>query len=175
MYQSELMHFTILAILILFSPFLPTCVLLLLDNVLIRFALVLILLYLINIGPTAGIFGLMMVSLLYLERNRRKVSIATKQIDLMDWTKPENATTESSSLSQTTVPVNEFDTPNENTSYYIPSDNYDNDIFEPVAPTINEKSVLQSIYPLNNSGSGTNSDKVYEDLGFGHIDGLERN
>ena len=42
------------------------------------------------------------------------------------------------------------------------------DRFEPVAPTINEKNVLATIYPLENS-SGSGSNKLYEELGFGHV------
>ena len=49
---------------------------------------------------------------------------------------------------------------------YLPHETC-SDNFEPVAPTINEKAVLSTIYPLNGSTS-----TLYEQLGFGHIRGL---
>jgi hypothetical protein len=175
MYRSELSYFIILTVIILFSEFLPSQILLLLDNFIIRIFIVLILLYLISIGPTAGILGLIAIAILYLERNKRKVVIAKKKLDSMDWTLPNQATVEEASKPQTTVPVNTFDKPDENESYYIPNDTCDTDNFEPVAPTINQKNVLSSIYPLNKKGaeSGISSDQLYEELGFGHIPGVE--
>ena len=134
-----------------------------------------LLLYLISIGPTAGILGLVAVSMMYLERNRRKVVVAAKKLDSMDWTRSEFATVEEASKPQTTVPVNEFDKPDDFESDFLPSDTCDSGNFEPVAPTINEKAVLSTIYPLPGSRteSATASDDLYEQLGFGHIQGVE--
>ena len=58
---------------------------------------------------------------------------------------------------------------------YMPHDTCDSGNFEPVAPTINEKAVLSTIYPLNKSGpeSGTAADQLFEKMGFGHIRGVE--
>lgn len=84
MYPREFVYFIILTVLILSTPILPTELLLLLDNIAVRIVIILVLLYLINIGPTAGIFGVMTIALLYLERNRRKVAMAVKKIDLLD-------------------------------------------------------------------------------------------
>jgi hypothetical protein len=112
---------------------------------------------------------------MYLERNRRKVVVAAKKIDLMDWKRPEQATVEEAGEPQKTVPVNEFDKPDEEEYDYMPKETCKSGQFEPVAPTINEKAVLSSIYPLNRNGpeSGTASDQLYEELGFGHIRGVE--
>jgi hypothetical protein len=175
MYRSELTYFVVLTVIILFSQFLPTGLLLALDNFIIRIAIVMLLLYLISLGPTAGIMGLVAVSSMYLERNRRKVVVATNKIDLMDWERPEYATVEEASKPQTTVPVNEFDKPDEEEYDYMPHETCDSGNFEPVAPSINEKAVLSTIYPLNKNGpeSGTGSDELFEQLGFGHIKGLE--
>lgn len=175
MYRSELTYFVVLTVIILFSQFLPTGLLLALDNFIIRIAIVMLLLYLISIGPTAGIMGLVAVASMYLERNRRKVVVAAKKIDLMDWERPEYATVEEASKPQTTVPVNEFDKPDEEEFDYMPHETCKSGDFEPVAPTINEKAVLSTIYPLNKNGpeSGTGSDELFEQLGFGHIKGLE--
>lgn len=175
MYQVELPYFIVLTLVLLFSQFLPTELLLLLDNFIVRILIVLSLLYLISIGPTAGIFGLIAIGSLYLERNRRKVSAATKKIDLMDYDCPKQASVEEASKPQQTVPVNEFDIPNAVESDFLPSEGCDSGNFEPVAETINQKAVLNTIYPLyrNKPESGSGSTELYEKLGFGHIKGLE--
>jgi hypothetical protein len=175
MYRTELTYFIVLTVIILFSQFLPTNLLLLLDNVVVRILIVLALLYLISLGPTAGILGFMAVSVIYLERNRRKVSVAVNKLNKMDWSESKQATVEEASEPQKTVPVNEFDKPQEEEFDYMPHDTCDSGNFEPVAPTINEKAVLSTIYPLNKSGpeSGTAADQLFEELGFGHIRGVE--
>ena len=175
MYRTELAYFIVLTVIILFTQFLPTGLLLLLDNFLIRILVVLLLLYLISLGPTAGILGLMAIATMYLERNKRKVVVAAKKLDEMDWNLPKQATVKEASKPQTTVPVNEFDKPNEEESDFFPVETCDSGNFEPVAPTINEKAVLSTIYPLHKTGpeAGDGSDELYEKLGFGHIPGVE--
>ena len=175
MYRTELTYFIVLTVIILFSQFLPTDILLLFDNFVVRIAIVFALLYLISLGPTAGILGLIAVSVMYLERNRRKVVVATKKIDLMDWSRPEQATVEEASEPQKTVPVNEFDKPDEEEFDYMPHETCKSGQFEPVAPSINEKAVLSTIYPLSGQSAeaGDGSNNLYEDLGFGHIEGVE--
>ena len=172
MYQTELIYFIILTVIVLFSQFLPSGLLLLLDNFLIRISVVFALLYLISLGPTAGIMGLMAIAVIFLERNKRKVEIAAKKLDLMDWSRESRASTiEEASKSQTTIPVNDFDKNTEKETYYIP-DNKTCDIsdlsdFEPIGTSINEKTVLSTIPPASSSS------KLYEELGFGHINRLE--
>lgn len=168
MYQTELIYFIVLTVIILFSQFLPTGILLYLDNFLVRIVVVFSLLYLISKGPTAGILGLMAISIIYLERNKRKVEIAAKKLDLMDWSRENHATIEDATTAQLTIPVNDFDKKTEENTYYIP-ENKTCDIsdFEPVGPSINEKAVLSTIPPASSSN------RLYEELGFGHINGLE--
>jgi hypothetical protein len=175
MYRTELTYFIVLTVIILFSQFLPSGLLLALDNIIIRIGIVMFLLYLISLGPTAGILGLVAVAVIYLERNRRKVVIAAKKIDLMDFDFPKQATVEEASMPQKTVPVNEFDKPDEEESYYMPTESCDSGEFEPIAPTINEKAVLNTIYPLRKDEpeAGDGSADLFELLGFGHIKGLE--
>ena len=175
MYRTELTYFIVLTVIILFSQFLPSGLLLLLDNFLIRILVVLLLLYLITLGPTAGILGLMAIAVMYLERNKRKIVVAAKKLDLIDWTRKEYATVEEAATAQTTVPVNEFDKKTDEESYYVPDKTCDITDFEPAGPTINEKAVLSTIYPLSGQSAeaGSGSNKLYEDLGFGHIDGVE--
>ena len=173
MYRAELFFFIILTLIILSSPFLPNNLLLLLDNVIIRITMIILLLYLISIGPTAGIFGLMALSILYLERNRRKVDIAIKKLDAMDVHRPNYATVKEASQPQKTVPVKPFDTPEQTEFDFLPADTCDSGNYEPIAPTINQKAVLTSIYPLNGNDSVSSSEALYEKLGFGHIQGIE--
>lgn len=175
MFQSELSYFIVLSVVILLSPLVPTAVLLPLDNVIVRIGVVILLLFLISLGPTAGIVGLMAIAILYLERNRRKVSVALQKLDQMDNQRPEQATVEEASQPQKTVPVNEFDVPKPEETDYFSHETCDSGEFEPVAPTINEKAVLATIYPLDRHGpeSGTGSNSLFEKLGFGHIPGLE--
>lgn len=84
MYPTELVYIIICTILILMSSFLPTGLLLLLDNIIVRIALLCFLLYVIRIGSTATIIVFMTIAILYLERNRRKVAIARKKLDAME-------------------------------------------------------------------------------------------
>jgi hypothetical protein len=110
----------------------------------------------------------MAISIIYLERNKRKVEIAAKKLDLMDWSRENHATIEDATTAQLTIPVNDFDKKTEENTYYIP-ENKTCDIsdFEPVGPSINEKAVLSTIPPASSSN------RLYEELGFGHINGLE--
>jgi len=175
MNQVEVTYFILFAVIILLCPFFPTALLLVLDNIVVRIAAILVLLYLINIGPTVGIMGLMAFALLYLERNRRKVKIAAKKLDEMDFYQSRPATVQEASQPQKTVPVNEFDRPNHTETPNMPQDDTcDITNFEPVAPTINEKEVLASIYPLERDApeSGSASDHFFEKLGFGHVEGV---
>lgn len=174
MYSSELPYFIILTVIILLAPVLPARLLLTFDHVIIRVGMVLLLLYLISVGPTAGIFGLIAIGVLYLERNRRKIENAVKKLDAMDIHLPNQATVQQASEPQKTVPVREFDTPDEEEYNFLPKDDTcDITNFEPVAPSINQKAVLSSIYPLSQNESGSASNELYEELGFGHIDGVE--
>jgi prepilin signal peptidase PulO-like enzyme (type II secretory pathway) len=174
MYRSELTYFIVLSLIIILTPLLPTSLLLLLDLVIVRIGVVLLLLYLISMGPTAGIFGLMAICVIYLERNRRKVDLAKKKLDKMDFTKSRPATVEEASTPQKTVPVRSFDQPDNNETDFLPIEEpCDITMFEPVAPSINEKTVLSTVYPLGNNESGSGSNDLYEKLGFGHINGVE--
>lgn len=177
MFSSELVYFLILSIVFLAAPFLPTAVLLSLDHMVLRIAMVIGLLFLIRMGPTAGIFGLMAFAALYVERNRRKVDVALQKLDAMDPEMPQPALVSVALQPQKTVPVKPFDTPDEEEVFFIPHDvdePCDITQFEPVAPTINQKGVLQTVYPLNGGeGAVSSSAELYEMLGMGHLQGVE--
>jgi hypothetical protein len=175
MFQTELSYFIVLSLVILFSQFVPTDVLMPLDSIIVRIGIVISLLFLISLGPTAGIIGLVAIASLYLERNRRKVSVAIQKLDQMDIHRPNQATVEEASQPQKTVPVNEFSVPTPEETDYFSTETCDSGQFEPIAPSINEKEVLATIYPLQKHGpeAGTGSNSLFEKLGFGHIPGLE--
>ena len=132
-----------------------------------------VLLYSIQIGPTVGIFGLLAISALYLERNRRKVGIALKKLDAMEVPKAPQATVEEASRPQMTVPVRNFDTPSPVESTFLPEDDGSETNFEPIAPSINQKSVMSTIYPLSSSSSGSGAQHLFEKMGLGHLEHVE--
>ena len=171
MYPNELFYFIVLTITIVVIPFLPTNLLLLLDNLVIRIVIVIALIYTVHVGPTVGIFGLIMICLLYLERNHRKVSHAIKKLDEMDVHAPVQATVKQMGEAQQTVPVHAFDTPADTESDFMAHDDQADSVFEPVDASINQKSVLSSIYPLkkNDFELKSSADELFEQMGFGHV------
>jgi hypothetical protein len=175
MFRNEIQYFVILTILILSAPFLPSGLLILLDNFIVRLGMIAALLYCIHIGPTVAIFGLIAISALYLERNRRKVGLALEKLDAMEVPHAPQATVKEASTPQKTVPVRQFDIPAPTESVYVPEDNGSNqdDNFEAIAPSINQKAVLSTIYPLSSSSSGSGAQHLFEKLGVGHLDGVE--
>jgi len=175
MFRNEIQYFVVLTILILLAPFLPSGLLILLDHLIVRLVMIAVLLYCIRIGPTVGIFGLIAIAALYLERNRRKVGLALEKLDAMEVPSAPQATVKEASTPQKTVPVREFDIPAPTEFVYVPEDNgSDQDSnFEPIAPSINQKAVLSTIYPLSSNSSGSAAQHLFEKMGVGHLDGVE--
>lgn len=178
MYRSELPYFIGFSLIILLVPFLPSSILLLADNLLVRILLVLLLIFLISCGPTAGLFGLLAIGVIYLERNRRKVIVARKKFDAIDANYKPQMTVEEASKPQQTVPVIPFNIPpRDDEMPYIPTDECGSDNWEPVAPSMNMKNVLHTSYPMSKDGpeegASPELDEFYEKQGFGHIDGVE--
>jgi hypothetical protein len=75
------------------------------------------------------------------------------------------ATVEEASRPQQTVPVQEFDVPEQDEMTFLPQEDALSE-FEPVAPSMNQKTVLSSIY---SDGSASATQHIYEKLGFGHV------
>ncbi len=178
MYRSELPYFITFAVIILITPFLPSSILLMFDLLLIRITVVLLLLYLIRIGPTAGLFGLFAVGVIYLERNRRKALSAKSKLDMMDINTPPQMSVSQESKPQQTVPVLPFNIPlRDDEMPFMPSDDTGTDMFEPVAESINMKNALHASYPSNgyHSGEGASHEleNLYESHGLGHLSGVE--
>jgi hypothetical protein len=175
MFRNEIQYFVVLTALVLLAPFLPSGLLILLDNLIVRLGMIAVLLYCIHIGPTVGIFGLIAIASLYLERNRRKVGLALEKLDAMEVPHAPQATVKEASTPQKTVPVRQFDIPAPTEYVYVPEDNGSNqdDNFEAIAPSINQKAVLSTIYPLSSSSSGSGAQDLFEKMGVGHLDGVE--
>lgn len=170
----DLVYWIVFGLIVLVSPMLSTDLLLWLDHLLIRVALVVFLIYLVKMNPIMGIFGLLAVGVLFVERNRRKVDRALKKLEEMDVHSPKEATVEEASRPQQTVPVRPFDSPDEDEFDFLPKEDSFTDLnFDPVAPSINYKSTLASIYPHKGSPSPSSVEGLYEDLGFGHVKGVE--
>ena len=181
MQRSELFVFVLSVCIILISSFLPSGILLLLDYLIVRAVLVIVLLVMMNMGPTAGIFFLMAIAVLYLERNRRKVSLARDKLDELDVSQPTQAPVEVAYIPQKNVPVNTFDHAPILESDFLPDGIFTTadtlevlpsgtGEFYPVDSSINQKDVLPTIY---DSGSASVANGMYEDAGFGHIVGVE--
>ena len=175
MFRNEIQYFVVLTALVLLAPFLPSGLLILLDNLIVRLGMIAALLYCIHIGPTVGIFGLIAIASLYLERNRRKVGLALEKLDAMEVPHAPQATVKEAGTPQKTVPVRQFDIPAPTESVYVPEDNgsHQDDNFEAIAPSINQKAVLSTIYPLSSTSSGSGAQHLFEKMGVGHLDGVE--
>jgi hypothetical protein len=169
MYQVEIKYVITLALIFIITPMLPSGVLLSFDNILVRITAILMCLYLISIGSTAGLFGVMAIAALYLERNRRKITVAKTKLDLMDVNSPAQMTVEEAGEPQKVVPVRRFAEPSEDEMPYIPSETCGSDDYYPIGESINEKEILPTIDP-NNARRAAN---LYEESGFGHVAGVE--
>lgn len=168
MYPKDYTYFIFLSTVILLSPLLPTKSLLLLDTLPVRVFIAFVLLFLMSLSPFIGIFGFIAMGVLYVERNRRKVAYAIKKLDQMDVHAPKQATIVEASTPQKTVPVPSFDEPDEEEISFLPKEEGFNDLHFDTASSINEKSTLSSIYPLEE-----NTTNFYEKMGVGHVPGVE--
>ena len=165
MTPTELTYITVCDIIMVTSQFLPSSLLFLLDNIVVRILAVCLLIYVIRAGPTASIIVFMTVAVLFLERNRRKVGEALKKLDAMEV--PKHADVSVAYEKTAPVDVPSFSIPESVESDFLPHDTHISDVFEPVDVSINQKAVLTTIYPLNEL-----ADELYEKMGFGHIEGV---
>lgn len=177
MRQAEVPLFVGLILVIVSAPFLPTPLLLLLDGLIVRTLSAVFLLYMVSMGPLPAVFGFVALALLYMERNRRKVEKGLTKWNALDAESRPLASVKEAHAAQTTVHVAPFDTPRETETEYSPLEEEPMDIsvFEPVAPSLNEKAVLASSYPVSHQAatSTTSLSSIYEQLGFGHIRQVE--
>lgn len=189
MRQAEIPLFFLQVLVVVVAPFLPTETLLLLDSILVRIIMAALLLYFTSVGPVTAVFGFAAIALLYMERNRRKVQGGLKKWDELEAVsgKAVGAPVEEAHRAQTTVRVAPMEAPHGEETPYEPLERGDGgdggnggdggeepmdvSMFDPVAPTQNEKVVLASAYPVSHqSVSSTASlESIYEQLGVGHV------
>lgn len=151
---------------ILLSGFLPTNILLVLDLIPIRFIAIIGLLYAITQGPIIGLLTFFLITVLYIERNRRKVEIARYRFaDIVDKNTPVEMTVDEEAIPQQTVPVKEFDTPDDRIMYYIPNSgcSANSNDFAPIgsAESLNGKVVFPSV------PQGAKAGPMFQKEGFG--------
>jgi hypothetical protein len=156
----------ILIVGILLSGFLPTNILLVLDLIPVRFIAIIGLLYAITQGPIVGLLSFFLIAVLYIERNRRKVEIARYRFaDIVDKNTPAEMTVDEEGIPQQTVPVKEFDTPDDRIMYYIPNSNCsaNSNDFSPIASaeSLNGKVVFPSV------PQGAKAGPMFQREGFG--------
>jgi hypothetical protein len=137
------------------SPVIPTMILLLLDNIVVRVLVVATLLYGITQGPLIGLATLVTIGLLFIERNRHKVSLAkTKFERIMEASDSPQMTVEQEGVPQNTVKVREFDEADGREAVFLPGKNTGNDEFNrvPWSEELNDKRVLKTV-PIGNKSA----------------------
>ena len=137
------------------SPVIPTIALLLLDNIVVRVLVVAALLYSITQGPLIGLATLVTIGLLFIERNRHKVSLAkTKFERIMEASDSPQMTVEQEGVPQNTVKVREFDEADGREAIFLPGKNTGNDEFHrvPWSEELNDKRALKTV-PIGNKSA----------------------
>lgn len=137
------------------SPVIPTMALLLLDNIVVRVLVVAALLYSITQGPLIGLATLVAIGLLFIERNRHKVSLAkTKFERIMEASDSPQMTVEQEGVPQNTVKVREFDEADGREAIFLPGKNTGNDEFHrvPWSEELNDKRALKTV-PIGNKSA----------------------
>jgi hypothetical protein len=131
---------------VLLSPIAPTALLLALDNLFVKIALVGGFLWATTQSPLSALLTLLAIGSLYMERNRRKVNLARKVFaELPQASDPPQATVEEEAQPQQTVPVVAFEEPSGDITSYLPKQGMGSNSFAPVAPTLNEKDPLPTV------------------------------
>jgi hypothetical protein len=135
MNSKEYVPAVIIGLLCVGTPLIPVMVLRLLDSVIVNVLIVAGLLLAISYGPVTGVLALVLAGLLYMERNRYKVSNARVKFEkIMEAKKDKDAmaTVEEAEKPQETVPVVEFDEPQSDDMSYLPLKATGSDHFERV-------------------------------------------
>jgi hypothetical protein len=149
MNRNEYIVGTALVLVAILAPLSPWTLLSLLDNLLVRLAILLGLVAAVYHGYATGLLALVVIGLLYMERNRRKVTQARKRFDNLtaeDLKRPQ-ATVEEEGTPQDTVPVVEFDTPQDVEFGYLPPKKMGSDEFNrvPFSENLDQKTPLPTV------------------------------
>ena len=149
MNKNEYVIGTALALVAVLTPLSPWALLSLLDNLLVRVILLVGLVAAVYHGFATGLLALVVIGLLYMERNRRKVNQARQRFDNLtaeDLKRPQ-ATVEEEGTPQDTVPVVEFDTPQDVEFGYLPQKKMGSDEFNrvPFSENLDDKGPLPTV------------------------------
>ena len=148
--SNEYVPVGILVIAAFATPIVPWTILKLLDYMLVNVFVVVALLMAISYGPATGIMALILAAMLYMERNRQKVVYARmKFTKIMEAKKDKDAqaTVEEEGKPQETVPVVEFDEPEDDNMIYLPGKSTGSDKFQrvPFSENLNDKEPLPTV------------------------------
>ena len=120
-------------------PFLPWQVLMLTDNILVRFFLLVGFLAAVGVSPTCGILALAVIGLLFIERNKAKMRYLKRSMQQSDMNSPAIQSIQTPE----TAPVQPaFEKPVESSVPFFPQEDSGDDMFYPVAKSMNEKQPL---------------------------------
>ena len=149
MNKNEYVIGTALVLVAVLTPLSPWALLSLLDNLLVRVVLLVGLVAAVYHGYATGLLALMVIGLLYMERNRRKVDQARKRFDNLtaEDVKRTQATVEEEATPQDNVSVVEFDTPQDVEFGYLPPKKMGSDAFErvPFSEDLDDKGPLPTV------------------------------
>jgi hypothetical protein len=146
--SNEYVPVGVLVIAAFATPIVPWTILKLLDYMLVNVFVVVALLIAISYGPATGIMALILAAMLYMERNRQKVVYARmKFTKIMEAKKDNQATVEEEGKPQETVPVVEFDEPEDDNMIYLPGKGTGSDKFQrvPFSENLNDKEPLPTV------------------------------
>ena len=149
MNKNEYIPVAGLATIILAAPFLPRPVFALLDMIVVRILIVAGLVAAMFHGYATGLLTLAAIAVLYMERNKRKVDRARKRFESIKLSEApiSQATVEEEAKPQETVPVQEFDIPEDKEFNYLPQRKMGSDEFErvPFSEELNDKTPLRTV------------------------------
>jgi hypothetical protein len=120
-------------------PYLPKELLLLLDNIFVRIAVIVGLLALVHISPLASVAGFLVVALLFIERNKAKIKSVRR---VMEQVMEPSPAIEEIVSSPTAPPQPEFEVPVKNEMDFFPKEESGDNTFTPVAESQDTKQPL---------------------------------
>jgi hypothetical protein len=122
-------------------PFLPREILMLTDLILVRLVLLGVFFAAINVSPQVGMLSLASIGFLFIERNKQKVRQLQGLMQLSTSDSPAIRSIQSSETAPEQPPFTESQQTN---TAFSPQQESGDDTFNPVAPSLNEKTVLKT-------------------------------
>jgi hypothetical protein len=120
-------------------PFLPHPVLVLSDLVVVRLALLVLLISIAYVSPVAAILGLLVIALVFIQRNKYRMKTLQRAMQQSDENSP---AIEGIQTPETAPEQPPFDVPEVESHPYSPQDDSGDNSFAPVGDSINHKQPL---------------------------------